>query len=198
VELRKVFNITYEDKPEEDEGDAGHEVSWRTTFLWDSYLARLASWDDQQCRTMALRYNVVVFGFGSWPASYGQYSYGEVLRRADAFAVVAQCLRVNGVTVVYAGTPAWPKHRKKNPGFRITNTRLSIYNRMAAHALVHAKPPTTPPQNIALAPLHFLPLYDLSISMAVMKRSDGMHYDGSVVTFGAIEILALELLRLCD
>nr|ACI15912.1 hypothetical protein [Bodo saltans] len=204
VELRKVFNITYDDKPEDEDSsvDNKKEKPWRTTFLWDSYLARLASWSDAQCRAMAQTYNVIVFGFGSWPASYGQYSYGEVLRRADVLSRVAQCLRTNGVTVVYAGTPAWPKHRKKNPGFRITNTRLSIYNRMVSHALLASGSASSEQQRstsaVVVAPLHFLPFFDLSIAMAVMKRSDGMHYDGSVVTFGAVEVLASTMLRLCD
>lgn len=188
VDLRKVFNHTIDHSAG---ASPTNPLRWQTSFLWDSYLARLAAWDHAQCERIADSFNVVVFGFGSWPASYGQFSYGDVERRSAAFAKVVRHLRSLGVTVVYAGSPSWPKHRKRNPGFRITNTRLSIYNRIAQRELRLAG---DPPE---AAPLYMLPFFDLSITMAAMKRSDGMHYDGSIVVFGAIEVLA-DMLGLCQ
>jgi hypothetical protein len=164
VEVSKSFNLTIQHR----------SAPVHSTFLWDSYLKRLTRFGD----VLHQEFDVVVFGMGSWPASYGQWSmpmFGNAVERLSE--ALGSASRGTNVLLVYAGSPAWPKHRKGTPGFRITNTRLGIMNQIAYDALLRVG-------------AWILPLFDMSYPMAKMKSKDDMHYDRSVVLYTAVEYLA--------
>lgn len=157
--------------------------SARSTFLWDAYLKHLMN-DVAIQEMIAAEYDALVVGFGSWPASFGQWSFETMELQLRRLTKCFELLLDAGVTIVWAGSPAWPKHRKDTPNFRITNSRLFLFNSIAKKELVPLQ------QTSHRSSLKFLPFYDLSISMSRLRSKDGMHYDGSVVLYSCVDALA--------
>jgi len=161
----KVFNITIAHREK--------RTIATSTFLWDGYLERWLAYRDW----IATNADVVVFGCGSWPASYGQWTVERWRHHhAEITASALQQLVDSGVTVVYAGAPAWPKFRKNNPGFRISNYRLGLFEYIVRHYL---------PQQARI-----LPFFELSYPLPRLRAKDGMHYDDSIILYSAADLLA--------
>jgi hypothetical protein len=143
-------------------------------YRWDSYLDDLAA--------NAAKADIVVAGFGSHPASWGQWTFQMFLDRAERIAAVL-CRHATALRkpVVYYGCPAWPK-AKLVDNFRATNQRLGVFNGLASHAIARRCPvrrgnATAPTAGGAVALADFY-----GISTGMLRRSkDGAHFDGTVV-----------------
>lgn len=156
-----------------------------TYYKWDSYLDDLA--------TNAAAADVVIAGFGSHPASWGQWSYQKFVERSNAVArTLCREAVTKGKPVIYYGCPSWPKP-KLVENFRATNMRLGIFNALAVAAIereckaqMAASPKYSNVDVAALSiadeafPVQFVDFFELSQGM--LKHSkDGSHYDGTIV-----------------
>lgn len=193
VRTQKIRNVTTA------VGDRGASA----TFYWDSYLTRMKQWKgDVMLQEVVSRFNVIVFGIGSWPASYGQWSYSDTAVHGLQVANVVRELLRRGVVVIFAGAPAWPKHRKNNPGFRITNTRLNLFNKIQIAALTAAAMLSSDHQESnsdsckprsSSSLVKQLPYFDFTFVAPKLRSKDDMHYDGSAPMFASIDAIAKSL-----
>jgi hypothetical protein len=126
-------------------------------FLWDPYLEALRNEPSRRQYIIAAGFDVLVFGLGAWPASFGQWSMGKfhmAMRQVAATLVKLERARDEEeeeeaarsgapppsapplpFLSIWAGSPAWPKPRKM-PGFRITNYRLGVFNTIGEQVLL--------------------------------------------------------------
>jgi hypothetical protein len=165
-------------------------------YVWDSYLDELAA--------NAAKADIVIAGFGSHPASWGQWTFAQFEQRVGKIArVLCEEAVVKRKPVLYYGCPAWPK-MKLVDNFRATNQRLAAMNGIAAVAIERECRASLQrqgrPSNVDLGqpnfPVRFVDFFEMSTAM--LKHSkDGSHYDGSVVVSTlAHEMLAAVLERI--
>ena len=97
-------------------------------YKWDSYLDQIAQ--------NSAEADVVIAGYGSHPASWGQWTFerfGKETRERVA-PVLCHNSALEGKAVVWYGCPAWPKP-KLVENFRATNQRLGLFNGIAARII---------------------------------------------------------------
>ena len=134
----------------------GGHTAW---FLWDPYLNDLS----KGLLPWAGRHDIVVFVFDAWPASFGQWTVEKykAFTRELMMSVASVSSRT---TFLWVGSPAWPKSRYGVPGFRISNTRLGLWNSISRSCVT------------ALV-VRCLDFFEVSWPHIRMHRGDGMHYD---------------------
>lgn len=157
----------------------------RTYYTWDSYLDDIAANADKA--------DVVIAGFGSHPASWGQWSFAKfATRSAEIAKVLCTEGHVKRKPVLFYGCPAWPK-MKLVDNFRATNQRLAAFNGMAVAAIERecnnvmaaataAKGGVHRPVAVGdpAFPVRIIDFFEQSTGL--MKQSkDGSHYDGTIV-----------------
>jgi hypothetical protein len=174
---------------------------WRVSYRWDSYLDALqaagaANASALPDATDAIAPDVLVAGYGSHPASWGQWSFRTFAARTRRIAAALCAAAARGTPVVWYGAPAWPKPKLVD-NFRATNQRLALFNGIALAALeaecAAARPAAVDVELIrpggsdtsaqAGGGRRVLRVVDFfGMTSSVMKLSkDGSHYDGTVV-----------------
>eukprot|EP01064_Diplonema_japonicum_P010698 TRINITY_DN17923_c0_g1_i1.p1 TRINITY_DN17923_c0_g1~~TRINITY_DN17923_c0_g1_i1.p1 ORF type:complete len:480 (+),score=66.96 TRINITY_DN17923_c0_g1_i1:62-1441(+) len=123
-----------------------------------------------------------VVGFGPWPANMGWTHERFFKYTEDLFRRINASREGSPTKYIWAGSPAWPKPRRNSEGFRITNSRLRLWNTHTARLAARYGIPT-------------IDFYAISLPFQHLHRGDGMHYDNSVVLYTMVE----EVRRLaCD
>ena len=176
-----------------------HTIRITSHYLWDPYLNQtLGRLGVPYITSMLKRGDLLVLGIGSWPASYGQWSFAQFDNRLRSVQekVLNPLVVEFGVKVVYADSPAFPKWRK-NPGFRISNYRLILMNHIARQALLLPGANIFAPQEDEVTPAlgdvrpssyYYLPYFHLSLPFPKYAK-DGIHYSHSVVVYSAVDWL---------
>ncbi|CUG88918.1 membrane-associated protein, putative [Bodo saltans] len=194
------------------------------SYRWDNYLDNLTTtlseavrWPDDTTTTTtkkdlkpAPQLVVAAVGMGSHPASWGQYTFLQYQQAAQRVALelfTFACSprrsdrrqRQQKRIVVWYGAPAWPKPKSVDK-FRITNSRLGLFNYAALSALhalkidkkenISAAQKTRGDDDRLCSSWHHLDFY--AMTLPVLKWSkDGAHFDKSMV----LEMVTRELLR---
>ena len=132
-------------------------------YKWDSYLEKIEAHTEGA--------DVVIAGFGSHPASWGQWTFRQYAREIVRIVKHLCLLKSKGVTVVWYGAPAWPKPKTVD-NFRATNGRLGLFNAIALSAFQNSCRAEHRPD--------FVDFFELSHGLLKASK-DSAHYDGSVV-----------------
>eukprot|EP00659_Diplonema_papillatum_P011001 gene11001-16917_t len=155
----------------------GHKHAFDFNVFLENIVSCDGSQDSPVCmnsRRMIEAFDVVVLGFGAWPANSG-WTHQRVFTALDR--LFAAMRTYNATRFIWIGSPAWPKPRANSPGFRITNQRLRLWNDRANDlAREH---------HIAAVPFFWIALPHVKL-----HRGDGMHYDNSIVLHTVVEQLA--------
>jgi hypothetical protein len=131
---------------------------------------------------------VAAVGMGSHPASWGQYTllqYQQASQRVSDELIRFACASSSTAqrrTIVWYGAPAWPKPKPVDK-FRITNSRLGLFNYAALSALDNAMSimargaSSSSSSTCVIRHLDFF-----AMTLPVLKWSkDGSHFDKSMV-----------------
>eukprot|EP00760_Papus_ankaliazontas_P021316 PhM_4_TR18672/c0_g1_i1/m.71152 len=166
-----------------------YSKSHRARFQWDPYLKILSD----ELRLLLGSYDVIVFGFGAWPASFGQWDLAKYLQYTSQLfdRITREMKQQTHLKVFWAASPAWPKPRYGTEGFRITNTRLGLWNGLTRRLLNHQKMQQQSNNNNNY--IRVLDFFEISWPHIKLHRGDGMHYDHSVVLYGAIDMILSEV-----
>jgi hypothetical protein len=140
---------------------------------------------------------VAAVGMGSHPASWGQYTllqYQQASQRVSDELIRFACASSSTSqqrNIVWYGAPAWPKPKPVDK-FRITNSRLGLFNYAALSALdnamsILARGASSSSSTCVIRHLDFF-----AMTLPVLKWSkDGSHFDKTMV----MEMVVRELRR---
>ena len=116
--------------------------------------------------------DIVLTGTGPHPGSWGQWTFTRFEHEMHA---IADALCARNSTTMWHGSPAWPKGKNKN-GFRATNPRLHIFNKLAKQVLLET----------CADKIHFIDFYEMTITQLELSL-DGGHYHETVVLDAVVD-----------
>jgi hypothetical protein len=173
--LAKGGNLSAPSRSKATETTTTFAAAVHADFWWDPYLESFTTREE-----LLLSYDVVLFGFGMWPASFGQWTYEAYAQRIVEIAAMVRRLQTLAAArqrpvpvLLFAGAPAFPRPRKM-PGFRITNARVGAFNSLGRRRLAEVGVP-------------YLDLFAMTHPVPHYHRGDHMHYDHSVVLYSVVD-----------